>query len=66
MRRDVVKKLRGLASRPDEIEVTTPRVNVSATAGAFIAAAGSGANFGVMVRWARKAEETSRGPGGSP
>ena len=46
----VVEKLRGMESRPDEIEVTFG-VNLSTRAGAFIASASAGANFGVTVRW---------------
>jgi hypothetical protein len=47
----VVEKLRSMASRPDEIEVTFG-VNLSTRAGAFIASASVEANFGVTVRWA--------------
>jgi hypothetical protein len=61
----VVEKLRGMTSKPDAIEVTFG-VNLSTMAGAFIASASAGANFGVTVRWAGKAEETPHGPGGSP
>jgi hypothetical protein len=52
----VVEKLRGMASRPDEIEVTFG-VNLSTMAGAVIASASATANFGVTVRWAGKKEE---------
>ena len=53
----VVEKLRNMGSRPDEVEVTFG-VNLSTTAGAFIASANAGANFAVTVRWTGKAEET--------
>ena len=46
----VVEKLRSMASRPHEIEVTFG-VNLSTMAGAFIASASAEANFGVTVRW---------------
>jgi hypothetical protein len=46
----VVEKLRGMASKPDEIEVTFG-VNLSTMAGAVIASASAEANFGVTVRW---------------
>jgi hypothetical protein len=46
----VVEKLRDMASKPDEIEVTFG-VNLSTMAGAFIASASAAANFGVTVRW---------------
>ena len=55
--RSVVEKLRGMASKPDEIEVTFG-VNLSTMAGAVIASASATANFGVTVRWTRKKEET--------
>src|SRR5579863_8464525 len=61
----VVEKLRNMTSRPDEIEVTFG-INLSTMAGAFIASASAGANFGVTVRWVGKAEETPRGPDGLP
>ena len=54
----VVEKLRTMAGRPDEIEVTFG-VNLSTRAGAFIASASAGANFAVTVRWTGKAEETT-------
>jgi Trypsin-co-occurring domain 1 len=53
----VVEKLRDMASKPDEIEVTFG-VNLSTMAGAVIASASAAANFGVTVRWTRKKEET--------
>src|SRR6266704_1884894 len=46
----VVEKLRGMASKPDEIEVTFG-INLSTMAGAVIASASVAANFGVTVRW---------------
>ena len=54
----VVEKLRSMASRPDEIEVTFG-VNLSTMAGAFIASASAQANFGVMVRWTGTHKETT-------
>ena len=54
----VVEKLRGMASRPDEIEVTFG-VNLSTMAGAFIASASAAANFGVTVRWTGTHKETT-------
>ena len=47
----VVEKVRGMESRPDEIEVTFG-VSLSTIAGAVIASASAAANFGVTVRWA--------------
>ncbi len=54
----VVEKLRSMASRPDEIEVTFG-VNLSTMAGAFIASASAAANFGVTVRWTGTNKETT-------
>ncbi len=54
----VVEKLRGMESRPDEIEVTFG-VNLSTMAGAFIASASAAANFGVTVRWTGTHKETA-------
>ena len=53
----VVEKLRGIANKPDEIEVTFG-VNLSTRAGAFIASASVEANFGVTVRWTGTHKET--------
>ena len=55
----VVEKLRDMASRPDEIEVTFG-VNLSTMAGAFIASASAAANFGVTVRWTKEKDETTK------
>src|SRR5260370_25398649 len=58
----VVEKLRGMTSKPDEIEVTFD-VNLSTMAGAFIASASAAAEFGVTVRWTEqkaKARTTKR------
>src|SRR5215469_7413995 len=55
----VAEKLRSMASRPDEIEVTASRVNLSTMAGAFIASASAEANFGVTVRWTGTHTETT-------
>src|SRR5215467_14300770 len=52
----VVKKLRDMESRPDEIEVTFG-VNLSTMAGAVIASASAAANFSVTVRWTREDKE---------
>ena len=54
----VVEKLRSMSSRPDEIEVTFG-INLSTVAGAFIASASAGANFGVTVRWTGTHKETT-------
>ena len=56
--RSVVEKLRGMASKPDEIEVTFG-VNLSTMAGAVIASASATANFGVTVRWTGTHKETT-------
>ena len=54
----VVEKLRGMESRPDEIEVTFG-VNLSTMVGAVIASASAAANFGVTVRWTGTHKETA-------
>ncbi len=54
----VVEKLRNMASKPDEIEVTFG-VNLSTMAGAVIASASATANFGVTVRWTGMHKETT-------
>ncbi len=54
----VVEKLRDMASKPDEIEVTFG-VNLSTMAGAVIASASATANFGVTVRWKGTHDETA-------
>ena len=54
----VLEKLRTMASRPDEIEVTFG-VNLSTQAGAFIASTNAGANFGVTVRWTETHKATT-------
>jgi Trypsin-co-occurring domain 1 len=53
----VVEKLRDMASRPDEIEVTFG-ITLSTIASAFIASASAAANFGVTVRWTGTHKET--------
>jgi hypothetical protein len=53
----VVEKLRDMASKPDEIEVTFG-VNLSTIAGAVIASACASANFGVTMRWMGTHNET--------
>src|SRR2546430_2798797 len=52
----VLEKLRSMASKPSEIEVTFG-VNLSTMAGAFIASASAAANFGVTVRWTETNKE---------
>jgi hypothetical protein len=54
----VAEKVRGMASKPDEIEVTFG-VNLSTMAGAVIASASASANFGLTVRWTGKKDETT-------
>jgi NTP-dependent ternary system trypsin peptidase co-occuring protein len=54
----VVEKLRGMASKPEEIEVTFG-VNLSTMAGAVIASASAAVNFGVTVRWTGTHKETT-------
>jgi NTP-dependent ternary system trypsin peptidase co-occuring protein len=54
----VVEKVRGMASKPDEIEVTFG-INLSTMAGAVIASASAAANFGVTVHWTGTHEETT-------
>jgi hypothetical protein len=49
----IVEKLRGMSSRPDEMEITFG-LKMSANAGAFIAASGIEANFTVLLRWNRE------------
>ncbi len=48
----IVEKLRGMSSKPDEMEVSFG-LKMSANAGAFIAASGVEANFNVLLRWNR-------------
>src|SRR6266704_1422670 len=55
----VVEKLRGMASKPDESEVTFG-INLSTMAGAVIASASVAANFGVTVRWIGKKDEATK------
>jgi hypothetical protein len=57
----VVEKLRNMASKPDEIEVTFG-VNLSTMTGAFITSASAAANFSVTVYWTGKKEETPPQP----
>lgn len=52
----VIEKLRSMASRPDEIEVTFG-VKLSTLAGVVIASACAEANFGVTMHWTGKKEE---------
>jgi hypothetical protein len=55
----IVAQLRGLASAPDEVAVEFG-LALSAQAGAFIAAAGTEANFKVSLTWRRRAEEEAK------
>jgi hypothetical protein len=48
----IVKRLRDLAAKPDEVNVTFG-LKMSAKAGAFIAASAIEANFTVELRWTR-------------
>jgi hypothetical protein len=54
----IVEKVRSMASKPDEIEVTFG-VNLSTMAGAVIASASAAANFGVTVHWTGTNKETT-------
>jgi hypothetical protein len=54
----VVDKVQGMASKPDEIEVTFG-VTLSTMAGAVIASASAAANFGVTIHWTRTHAETT-------
>ena len=54
----VVEKVRAMASKPDEIEVTFG-VNLNTTVGAVIASATAAANFGMTVRWTGTHNETT-------
>jgi hypothetical protein len=49
----IIVKLRGLANPPDEVEVEFG-LKLSAEAGAFIASAGTEANFTVKLTWERE------------
>jgi hypothetical protein len=55
----VVEKVRGMAGRPDEIEVTFG-VKLSTIAGAVIASASAAANFSVTVRWTGTKDEATK------
>src|SRR6266566_3385114 len=54
----VVEKVRGMASHPNEIEITFG-VNLSTIAGAVIASASAAVNFGVTVRWTGTHKEST-------
>jgi len=56
--KNVLEKLRDMAERPDEIEITFG-VSLNTVAGAIIASASAGANFGVTVRWSSNKEEAT-------
>ncbi|MFN3763514.1 MAG: CU044_2847 family protein, partial [Anaerolineae bacterium] len=49
----VVRKLRGLSDPPDQVEVEFG-LKLSAEAGAFLAAAGTEANYKVTLTWKRE------------
>ena len=55
----IVAQLRSLATAPDEVGVQFS-LALSAQAGAFIAAAGTAANFTVSLTWHRLAEGEDR------
>jgi NTP-dependent ternary system trypsin peptidase co-occuring protein len=48
--KSVLDKLRSMGNRPDEMEITFG-INLSTVAGAIIASASVGANFGITLRW---------------
>jgi Trypsin-co-occurring domain 1 len=52
----VIHTLRGLAQKPDEIEMEFG-FNMSAAAGVVIASASTGANYKVTLRWKSEATE---------
>lgn len=51
----LIERMRSLAEKPDEVHVQFG-INLHAEAGAFIAAAGTTANFSVALTWRRDAE----------
>lgn len=56
--KSVIEKLRSVADKPDEIEVSFG-INLGTEAGAFIASASVEANFGVTVRWSGASKEST-------
>ena len=57
--KSVVEKLRSMASKPDEIEVSFG-VKLNTAVGAVIASASAEANFDVTLRWAEKKDEATK------
>ncbi|NUR60943.1 MAG: hypothetical protein HOV87_20120 [Catenulispora sp.] len=55
----LVQRMRSLAEKPDEVLVKFG-INLHAEAGAFIAAAGTTANFSVALTWRRGAEPATK------
>lgn len=55
----IVAQLRNLATAPDEVQVEFG-LTLSAAAGAFIAAAGTAANFKISLTWHRPAAEEAK------
>ncbi|SRR5579875_127894 len=56
--KSVVEKVREAAGKPDEIEISFG-INLSTAVGAFIAAAGTEANFCVTMRWTGASEQNA-------
>lgn len=54
----VIKTLRGLAQKPDEIEMEFG-FSMSAAAGVVIASASAGANYKVTLRWKQEEQESN-------
>lgn len=54
----VITTLRGLAHKPDEIEMEFG-FNMSAAAGVVIASASAGANYKVTLRWKQEEQESN-------
>lgn len=55
----IVAQMRNLAATPDEVVVEFG-LTLSAEAGAFIAAAGTAANFKISLTWRNSAEQTEQ------
>jgi hypothetical protein len=56
--KSVVEKVRAAAGKPNEIEISFG-INLSTAVGAFIAAAGTEANFCVTMRWTDASEQNA-------
>src|SRR5439155_22854957 len=54
----VIATLRGLAHKPDEIEMEFG-FNMSAAAGVVIASASTGANYKITLRWKQEEQKSS-------